>query len=132
MITRAELLKSTPVLGSILLLSPAQAQAGPRRRLRRQLKEQLEALHKDERRTLRLRSRQEAVVRSTHDEITNQTAKLKSQLSSEREKAAAEEAADALREQAKVVHVETQQVMTEQLQMLRTRIAETERLIEDV
>lgn len=136
MITRAEMLKkSAPVLGTGLLVAPAAALAapkGPRRELRRWLREQLETLEANERRTLRLRNRQEDVVRKTHDAITNRLSALKSELSSQREKDAADVAAEALHAQAKDVHVETQRVMAAELQMLRRQIAETERMLADL
>jgi hypothetical protein len=134
MITRNELLKSAPLgVGSILLLSPVAAQAkGARRELRRWLKQQHAALQANERRTLRLRNRQEAVVRKTHRVITNRLSDVKSSLSSDREKDAVDVAAKALHDQAKAVHVETQQVMTEQLQMIRRQITQAERMIAEL
>ena len=135
--TRSQFIKSAPILGSVLLLPPAVAQAapqrkGPRRELKRFLKQQVDALHANEKRTMRLRNRQEAVVRKSHGAITNRLSQLKSELSSDREKAAVDVAAEALHDQAKAVHVETQQVMTEQLQMIRRQITQTERMIGDL
>jgi hypothetical protein len=136
MITRAELLKAAPVLGSIFVLPAADAigatRKGPRRELKRELKAQLATQKANERRAVRLRNHQEDVVRETHNVIQNRMSALKSEVNGNGEKAAVETAREALHDQAKVIHVETQQTMAEQLQMLRSQGNETERLISEL
>ncbi len=136
MITRAQLLKSAPVLGSILFLPAADAlgapRKGPRREIKRALNEQLATQKANERRTVKLRNHQEAVVRETHGVIQNRMSTLKSQVNANGEKAAVEVAREALHAQAKIIHVETQQTMTEELQMLRRQINQTERLLSEL
>lgn len=91
--------------------------------LRLPVTQSLRAQHvANERRAVQLQATQEAVVRSTHDAIQARLPALKSVLSAESEKAAAEVVRRALHAQAKLVHVATQRTMTELLQMLRRSI----------
>jgi acyl transferase domain-containing protein len=134
--TRSQFLKATPILGSMLLL-PAAAQAtpkpkGPPDELRRWLSDQLEVQQANERRTVRLRNRQEAFVRSTHDVIQDQIATLKREVSGAGEKAAVDEAAEALHAHAKDLHVKTQKTMTKQPQMIRRQINQTQRMLDEL
>ena len=100
--------------------------------VRQWLEGQLVSQVANEARAVKLRDRQEAVVRSTHDVIQDQLSPLKAMVNGDDEKAAVDAARLALHAQAKVVHVKTQRTMTKVLQMLRRRINQTERMLEDL
>ncbi len=120
------------LLIAILLAVPAAASIGAADAappLRQWLEGQLATQVANEARAVRLQERQEAFVRSTHDVIQDQMPALNRVVDGDRERAAVEAVQAALHAQAKVVHVKTQRTMTKVLQMLRSQINQTERIL---
>ena len=124
---------ATLIGAAVLAVSgAASVGAAPMSEVRQWLEGQLAIQVANEARAVKLRNRQEAVVRSTHDVIQDQLSPLKGLVNADDEKAAVDAARLALHAQAKLVHVKTQRTMTKVLQMLRRQINQTERMLEEL
>jgi hypothetical protein len=122
------------VIGAAVLAVSGTASVGaaPGSEIRQWLQETLVRQMANEARVVRLRGRQEAVVRSTHDVIQDQLSPLKGVVNGNDEKEAVDAARLALHAHAKALHVKTQRTMTKILQILRRQIAETERMRDEL